>query len=106
MNLTLEQAKERALTCQSCGKITEHPYGFDLKYLKGLKNASACFDCADKYFESVKSKYLVEQYGGYDIYCVDGRYFPFWDSFYHLESLEACKNRIDKSNLVTNKASN
>lgn len=54
-----------------------------------------CKDCALEVENDLKQKRLVETYKGNDIFCKDGRYYPYWQSSYHYVKLDHVKKGID-----------
>ena len=94
-----EEILKRMHTCPCCNKEV----GFNMKYLKGIGDAKshrACFECADEYFEKVKSQYFIEEYKGNNIYKWNNFYFPYWEARYAYNSLEQCRNRIDNNTVA------
>lgn len=99
LNLS-EEEKEKHLikmaTCQCCNKVSDNPFSMQRMYgIADTKMSRACPECAEGYFESVKTKYFVEKYKGNSIYEYAGKYFPYWDAHYCYDTIESCRNRID-----------
>lgn len=83
-------------TCQCCNK--EFKNSFDVKILRGMddmKLVRACKECADEYFEQVKSEYFVEEYKGNKFYKYKDKYYPYWGATYCFDSIEECRNRAN-----------
>lgn len=92
-------------TCKVCGKLMpdwfqgcrkttlyyENDKGF------GMRTMYVCCDeCKDKWEE----KDFVEEYKGHKIYCVNGKYIPYYGCSYYFTTLEDCKKRIDTPNIA------
>lgn len=54
------------------------------------------FVCSDECKEKWEAQYFVEEYKGNRIYCIDGKYVPYLNCKYYFDTIEACKERIDK----------
>ena len=46
-------------------------------------------------YEALLQFHFAEEYNGNQIYCVDGRFVPYWNCHYYFNTLEECKARID-----------
>lgn len=101
VKLTKEQMDfliKKANTCECCGK--EDLGILEKKYLRGLKRASACKECADSYFTSVKKQFEVEIYKGKPIYSKDGNFYPYWEAMYYYGNIDDCKARLDAPHIA------
>ena len=56
--------------------------------------------CSEECKQKNEEKYLVDEYKGNKIYCVDGKYMPYLECDYCYDSIEGVKNRIDNPHLV------
>lgn len=56
--------------------------------------------CSGECFEQNENQYIVEQYKGNNIYCVNGRYMPYLECKYWYENIEGVKERIDNPHIV------
>ena len=56
--------------------------------------------CSEECKQKNEEQYLVDEYKGNKIYCVDGKYMPYLECEYWYDSIEGVKNRIDNPHLV------
>ena len=56
--------------------------------------------CSEKCKQKNENHYLVEEYKGNKIYCINGMYMPYLECDYWYDSVEGVKDRIDNYHLV------
>lgn len=56
--------------------------------------------CSEECKQKNEEQYIVEEYKGNKIYCVNGKYIPYLECDYWYDSIEGVKNRIDNPNLI------
>lgn len=101
MKLTKEQEEflnKKLRTCPCCKNEFDINVIGVFKYMHGIgdmKLAKACNNCADEYFEQVKSEYFVEEYKGNKFYKYKDKYYPYWGATYYFDSIEGCRERVD-----------
>lgn len=100
MNLTIKDL-EKYFKCKCCGKqmtfnlrqISEYPKTWH--YKDGEVHRMPV--CSEKCKINYESQYFVEEYHNHKIYCINGRYIPYFGCHYSFSSIEDCKRRIDDS---------
>lgn len=56
--------------------------------------------CSEECKRKNEEQYLVEEYKGNKIYCVDGKYMPYLECDYYYDSIEGVRDRINNPHLV------
>ena len=56
--------------------------------------------CSEECKQKNEEQYLVEEYKGNKIYCVNGMYMPYLEYDYSYGSIDGVRNRIDNPHLV------
>ena len=56
--------------------------------------------CSEECKQKNENQYLIEEYKGNKIYCVDGKYMPYLECDYWYDTIEGVKGRIDNPNLI------
>lgn len=56
--------------------------------------------CSDECKRNNEDQYLVEEYKGNNIYCVNGRYMPYLEADYWYDNIEGVRKRIDNPYLI------
>lgn len=104
--------------CPVCGKEFEH-FGikefastpkttlfgtFKIKDMNGnIKTVDRKLNnpvCSEECKQKNENQYLVEEYKGNNIYCVNGRYMPYLECDYWYDSIEGVRKRIDNKHLI------
>ena len=102
--MTEEQKKEmmkKVLQCKVCGKQMPVFYrGCVRTTYYHPERTRTIFVCNDECKDKWESQYFVEEYKGSKIYCIDGRYIPYFGAAYYFETLEDCKKRIGQPNIA------
>ena len=102
--MTEEQKKEmmkRVMQCKVCGKQMPAFYrGCVRTTYYHPKNTRTIYVCNNECKDKWESQYFVEEYKGNKIYCIDGRYVPYFGATYYFETLEDCKKRIDQQRMA------
>lgn len=97
--MTEEQKKEMmkvVMQCKVCGKQMPLFYkGCAKTTYYHPRKSKPIFVCNNECKDKWESQYFVEEYKGNKIYCIDGKYIPYFGSVYYFTTLEDCKKRID-----------
>lgn len=56
--------------------------------------------CSEECKQKNENQYFIEEYKGNKIYCVNGRWMPYFDCLYYYNSIEGVKSRIDHANQI------
>lgn len=92
---------DKVFTCRICGKKMRPFFAGSSKTLlikNGVKRVFVV--CSEACKNTYESRFFVEEYKGNKIYCIDGKYVPYFDCNYYFETLEDCKKRIDLRSLA------
>lgn len=56
--------------------------------------------CSEECKQLNENRYLVEEYKGSKIFCVNGRYMNYLEAEYYYDTIEGTRHRIDNPHLV------
>ena len=57
--------------------------------------------CSEECKRKNEEQYVIEEYHGHKIYCIDGnKYMPYFSCMYYYDTIEGCRERIDHPNIV------
>lgn len=85
--------------CDKCGREISKDYpARNLIDVDSTDNGVYCLlgGCFAEVSCNLMNERFVQYYNGKPIYYKDDMFFPYWRSFYYYDSLEECKENIDK----------
>lgn len=56
--------------------------------------------CSEECKQKNEEQYLIEEYKGNNIFCVNGKYMTYLECEYYYNSIEGIRNRIDNPHLI------